>query len=95
MSNKVESNPEAPKIEFPCADYPIKVLGRGGDDFKGFVIEIVQIYAPDLDLKTVSVQDSKKGTFQSVRFSITATGEDQLRALHKALMDSGRVTMVI
>lgn len=89
------SDTEAPKIEFPCDNYPIKVIGRGGEDFKGFVIEVVQIHAPDLDLETVTIQDSKKGTFQSVRFRITATGEDQLRALHQALMATGRVTMVI
>lgn len=89
------SDTEAPKIEFPCENYPIKVIGRGGDDFKGFVVEVVQQFAPDLDLKTVTIQDSKKGTFQSVRFRITATGEDQLRELHQALMATGRVTMVI
>lgn len=86
---------EAPKIEFPCEDYPIKVIGRGGEDFKGMVVEVVQKYAPDLELSKVSIQDSKKGTFQSVRFTITATGEDQLRDLHKALMATGRVNMVI
>lgn len=86
---------EAPKIEFPCEDYPIKVIGRGGEDFKGMVVEVVQQYAPDLELSKVSIQDSKKGTFQSVRFTITATGEDQLRDLHKALMATGRVNMVI
>ncbi|MCO4757781.1 MAG: DUF493 family protein [Oceanospirillaceae bacterium] len=89
------SDTEAPKIEFPCENYPIKVLGRGGDNFQSLVIEVVQQHAPDLDVTTITVQDSKKGTFQSVRFSITATGEAQLSALHKALMDTGRVTMVM
>lgn len=89
------SETEAPKIEFPCENYPIKVIGRGGDNFKDFVIEMVQQHAPDLDVTTVTIQDSKKGTFQSVRFSITATGEAQLSTLHKALMATGRVTMVI
>ncbi|WP_027858871.1 YbeD family protein [Marinobacterium jannaschii] len=89
------SEKEAPKIEFPCPDYPIKVVGRAAEDFKGFVIETVQVHAPDLDLKTVTVQDSRNGNFRSVRFRITATGEEQLRALHKDLMASGRVQMVI
>ena len=89
------SDTEAPKIEFPCENYPIKVIGRGGEDFRGLVIEVVQLHAPDLDMTTVTVQDSKKGTFQSVRFSITATGDDQLRALHEGLLATGRVKMVI
>lgn len=89
------SEKDAPKIEFPCENYPIKVLGRGSDDFKALVIEVVKVHAPDLDIESVTVQDSSKGTFQSVRFSITATGEAQLADLHNALKATGRVTMVI
>lgn len=86
---------EAPKIEFPCADYPIKILGRSAPDFKELVIDIVRQFAPDLDLNTLEEQPSSKGTFTSIRLKITATGPDQLSALHQALKDSGRVQMVI
>jgi uncharacterized protein len=89
------SEQQPPKIEFPCPDYPIKVIGVNSADFREFVIEIVQIHAPDLDVTTVTVQDSNKGTFQSVRFSITATGVEQLERLHEDLKASGRVKMVI
>jgi len=53
------SEPEAPKIEFPCPDYPIKVVGNNADDFRAYVIETVQIYAPDLDISRVTVQESR------------------------------------
>lgn len=86
---------DAPKIEFPCPDYPIKVVGINKDNFRGFVIEAVQIHAPDLDISKVTVNDSSKGTFQSVTLFITATGEEQLKAIHQDLMASGRVRMVI
>mgnify|MGYP000489128432 CR=1 FL=1 len=89
------SEQQPPKIEFPCENYPIKVIGKKSDSFKDFVIEMVQRHAPDLDISTVSVQDSSKGTFQSVRFQITATGEAQLKALHESLIASDRVHMVI
>ncbi len=89
------SEQQPPKIEFPCPDYPIKVIGHNAEDFRGFVIETVQIHAPDLDITQVTVQDSRNGRFQSVRFTITATGTDQLKALHADLMASGRVQMVI
>jgi len=89
------SNTEAPKIEFPCEDYPIKVVGHNADDFRGFVIETVQIHAPDLDLSAVSVAESRTGKYLSVRLSITATGEDQLKRLHQDLMNSGRVQTVL
>lgn len=90
-----EKQQEPPKIEFPCPNYPIKVVGTNSDNFREFVIEIVQVHVPDLDIATVTVQDSRNGTFQSVRFKITAQGVEQLRALHEALIQSDRVKMVI
>lgn len=86
---------EPPKIEFPCENYPIKVVGVNDPTFRGFVVETVQVHVPDLDLATVSVQDSRNGTFQSVRFKITAQSVEQLKALHEALIASDRVKMVI
>ncbi|PIE20783.1 MAG: hypothetical protein CSA61_01100 [Neptuniibacter caesariensis] len=86
---------EPPKIEFPCPDYPIKVVGNNRDNFCDFVVEVVQVHVPDLDLTTVTVQDSRNGTFQSVRFKINAQGIEQLQTLHEALIASDRVKMVI
>jgi len=87
--------PEAPKISFPCADYPIKVVGNNTDDFYGFVVETVKGFDPELDLEKVSIQDSRNGRFRSVRLMMTATGEDQLQALFEKLKASGRVHMVL
>ncbi|NVK02275.1 MAG: DUF493 family protein [Oceanospirillaceae bacterium] len=89
------SEPEAPKIEFPCPDYPIKVVGNNADDFRAYVIETVQIYAPDLDISRVTVQESRTGKYLSVRLWITATGEEQLDKMHKDLKASGRVHTVL
>ncbi len=89
------SDTEAPKIEFPCADYPIKVLGRNTPDFKEFVLDTVRKYDPTLDLANVSEQGSRNGKFLAVRLKITATGADQLEQLHKEFISSGRVQMVI
>lgn len=85
---------DAPKIEFPCA-YPIKVLGEADETFTEFVVSVIQKYAPDLDLATVSSRDSSKGTFRSVTVVITATGEPQIKALFEDLKSSSRVKMVI
>lgn len=85
----------APKIEFPCENYPIKVIGWNKDDLRAYVIETVGRFDPTFDPKKVTEQGSRNGKFLSVRFSITATGEAQLAELHKELMASGRVQMVI
>jgi putative lipoic acid-binding regulatory protein len=83
-----------PKIEFPCA-YPIKVVGDAAPDFREFVIETVQIHAPGLDIETITINESRNGRFVSVRMSIVATGEAQLKSLFEDLKASGRVHMVL
>ncbi len=83
-----------PKIEFPC-DYPIKILGRSCDHFKGTVLEIVEEHSPDYDRTSVVMKDSSKGTFVSMTVTIIATGQPQLEALHSDLKNSGVVTMVM
>ncbi|MBU2875971.1 HP0495 family protein [Marinobacter salexigens] len=88
------SEPEAPKIEFPC-DYGIKVIGDAAPDFKEFVVTVVERHAPGIKDEDVSVKDSREGRFCSVRLNIMATGEPQLKALFEELKASGRVHMVL
>ncbi len=59
------------------------------------MLRIVRLHVPDLSESTVTVKNSREGRYCSVRFSITASGEPQLRALHRALMDEPMVKMVL
>jgi putative lipoic acid-binding regulatory protein len=43
----------------------------------------------------VRLKTSRKGTFNSFNITITATGESQLEALHRDLLATGLVKMVI
>ena len=88
------SQPEAPKIEFPC-DYVIKVIGNAAPDFTDFVVSVVEQHAPGIHDEHVSVTDSRNGRFTSVSLTIVATGESQLKALFEDLKASGRVQMVL
>lgn len=88
------SEPEAPKIEFPC-DYPIKVLGRSGDEFERVVLEIFEHHAPGYNRGTITRRPSRNGKFTALTITIVATGKPQLEALHQDLMASGLVQMVI
>ncbi len=88
------TEPEAPKIEFPC-DYPIKVLGRSSEVYQTVILEVFERHAPGFDRQTIEVRDSRKGTFTSLTITITATGKEQLDALHRDLMATGHVQMVI
>ncbi len=89
------SEQQPPKIEFPCPDYPIKVIGEAFEGFEALVIEIVQQHASGLDASQVTIQPSSKGTFVSIRFKITATGVPQLESIHQDLLASGKVKMVL
>lgn len=88
------NEPKAPKIEFPC-QYPIKVIGTAGDDFAEVICEVVEKHAPGVDTTAVEIKDSKNGRFLSLRVVITATGQEQLEALHRDLKATGRVHMVL
>ncbi len=87
-------HPDPPKIEFPCA-YPIKVLGRDVESFQPAVIAIFEEHAPGFDRETISIRGSSKGRFIALTVTITATGKDQLEALHRDLMATGLVQMVL
>ena len=86
--------PEAPKIEFPCA-YPIKVLGRSSANFESIVLAVFERHAPGFDQQTMAARASRKGTFTALTITITATGADQLEALHQDLLATGHVQMVL
>lgn len=85
---------DAPKIEFPCA-YPVKVLGRQSDDFEAVILAVVHRHAPGYDSETVSLRASRKGRFVALTVTITATGPEQLEALHRDLLATGMVQMVL
>lgn len=89
------TNTEAPKIEFPCPDYPIKVMGAAGPDFHEFVLTVTERHAPGFDQTRISIKESRNGTFQSLTIFITATGEPQLRALHQELIASDMTKLVL
>lgn len=85
---------DAPKIEFPC-DYPIKVMGRSGDSFESSILTVFERHAPGFNQQAIEARFSRNGTFTSLTITITATGPDQLQALHQDLLATGHVTMVI
>lgn len=90
-----DSTPDAPKIEFPCEDYPIKVLGDAGDELHQLVIEVMERHAPGFDQTRIKVKDSRNGTYQSLTVWITATGEQQLKTIHQELVASSVTKMVL
>ncbi|MEY8247393.1 MAG: DUF493 family protein [Bermanella sp.] len=83
------------KIQFPCPNYPVKVLGETAADYHEFVVAIMAKHVADLRLDNLKVAQSSNGRFTSITFFITATGVEQLDALHKDLIQHKRIRMVM
>ncbi len=82
------------RIRFPC-DYPIRIIGDQRAGFRNAVLEIVRAEVGEVDEASVSVRESRDGTYCSVRVTIVATGQRQLERLHAALLEEPAVRMVL
>ena len=89
------NHPEAPKIEFPCENYCIKVMGQNEASFRQYVVETIASIVDDFDSSKVKETVSRKATFTSVTLYITATGVEQLRQIDATLKQDKRVKMVL
>ncbi|MCB1689691.1 MAG: DUF493 domain-containing protein [Halioglobus sp.] len=70
-------------------------MGRSSATFESTILEVFEVHAPGFDQQTITAKTSGKGTFTSLTITITATGPEQLEALHQDLLATGQVTMVI
>ncbi|GAB3477949.1 YbeD family protein [Marinomonas epiphytica] len=86
---------QAPKIEFPCENYVIKVVAMDVEGGYDGILSALKQHAPELDDSNVAINRSSKGRFISYTFRITATGEEQLAAIHAELKKVATVKMVM
>lgn len=94
-SSPSSADEEPPKIVFPCPDYPIKIMGYSGVQFREHVLQVVEKYAPGFDASMMEVRDSSGGKYQAITLRIMATGEDQLAGLNEELRLSELVKLVL
>lgn len=86
---------EQPKIEFPCEQYPVKIIGDHCADYVQTVLDVVCEHASDFDPASAEQQLSSNGRFCSVRVRITAHSAEHLNELNEALRQTGKVRMVL
>lgn len=86
---------DKPVIEFPCENYPIRVMGESGESFRQFVLDVFERHAPGYERNRVQVRPSRNGRFESVCVFITATGTRQLEDLFADLKQNPAVKMVL
>lgn len=81
-------------FDFPCR-FPIKIFGRGTDDFQHLVVSLIARHVPEtLDID-VSVRESRAGRYQAVSVTIEAESRAQLDAIYRDLSGHERVLMVL
>jgi hypothetical protein len=85
---------DEPLLQFPC-DFPIKIMGAGGADFRRLAVDLVRRHASDLDDGRVRIQDSRTGRYQSVTVIVRARDRAQLDAIYRDLCDHPQVTMAL
>ncbi|MGR0278604.1 YbeD family protein [Marinomonas dokdonensis] len=93
--DQAEKAVDAPKIEFPCDNYVIKIVALDEAGSYENILEGMKKHAPEMDTSQVSTNRSSKGRFISYSFRIVATSEQQLADLHKDLMSISAVKMVM
>lgn len=86
---------DPPTIEFPCENYPVKIIGLAHPGFKEVVLNVVERHAPGFDAARIQLNLSGNGNYQSMTVWITATGKDQLTELNRDLRVSELVKLVL
>jgi uncharacterized protein len=81
-------------LQFPCR-FPIKVMGEAHAEFLADVETCIAAHVPDRDSVDVVHRESRGGNYVGVTITLTATSQDQLDALYRALGACARVRMVL
>ena len=81
-------------LVFPCS-FPLKAVGKGGEDFEDLVISILRKHVPDLDEEAVVTQPSSHGKYLSVTATFIAESREQLDALYEELNSNERVLVTL
>jgi putative lipoic acid-binding regulatory protein len=89
-----ESNAADSPLQFPT-DFPIKIMGLNELAFEPQVVAVVQAHAPDLDLATLEVRQSRGGKYLSLTVTVRARSRAQLDAIYLALTAHPLVKVVL
>lgn len=89
------SQPDAPKITFPCDDYMIKVVGDAEVALCDFVHSVLVQFDDQLTLDSFTAKPSRNGRFESLTVFMRIEAEVHLSELFEQLKADERVKMVI
>lgn len=86
---------ERPRIEFPCSDYPIKVVARAGSDVRDRMTAVFARHFGEFAHERVAERSSAQQNFIAFTYTMHVRDVDQLGALHAELKTHADVVMVL
>jgi len=81
-------------IQYPT-DFPIKIVGVNQEGFATQIARVLQTHAPDFDVTSIQVRESRAGRYLSISATITARSRSQLDALYMELTHHPMVRVVL
>jgi hypothetical protein len=81
-------------IQYPT-DFPIKVVGINEEGFEAQIAQVLRNHAPDFDVTSIQVRESRAGKYLSISATITARSRSQLDALYLELTRHPMVRVVL
>ncbi|HTC17274.1 MAG TPA: DUF493 domain-containing protein [Steroidobacteraceae bacterium] len=85
---------EATTLEFPT-DYPLKVVGRPGEEFRARVHAMVLRHVARIEAERVSERLSANGNFLSISYLLPAESRAQVEALVADLKNCDGVLLLL
>lgn len=92
--NEVNAMAQESLLEFPCR-FPIKAFGREGEAFEAAVRGIIEAHVPARDREPFQHRPSRQGRYSAITVTITATSQDQIDAIYRALSAHELVLMAL
>jgi putative lipoic acid-binding regulatory protein len=89
------TKPEPPKIEFPCDDYVIKVVGDVDPTYKPFVASVLSKFDSKVTVEKFKENPSRNGRFVSLTIRMKIEKEEHLKLLFEELQANKLVRMVL
>ena len=81
-------------IKYPT-DFPIKIVGLNQAGFEAAIAQVLRTHAPDFDVTSIQVRESRAGKYLSISATIVARSRDQLDALYLELTRHPMVRVVL
>jgi len=81
-------------MEFPT-EFSLKVFGESDNDLEALIISVVRQNQVDIERTKISSRPSSAGKYTSYTVTFTATSQEQLDNIYRALSSNDKVLMVL